>query len=188
MFATNILVLLSPLVVVPWTKELEAACKEASKKIEAQAKTTVQKKLTKMFIEKIVCAEAGKLDKRLTKVGTLVMKKKLDANKKKIEADIKKKDPGSSKALELTGLRDDMLKAQKERDALKTGKPIMLPKPLGGGLHVPIKIRVFTKDNVEMDIEFFMGINYKPILKGNPNPKDFVTYGGANLIFRFGKP
>lgn len=183
MYSSNVLSLLSPLLLAPWSKELESTCKEISKKIESQAKSLPREKLTEAFFEKIVCAEVGKLGKRLTKVGTGVMKKGVDANQKKVDAEIKKKDPSSSQALELTGLRDDLLKARKERNAVEPGKPIKLSKPLGGGLHVPIKVRVLSKDKIELNIELFVGINYKDVLKGKP--KELVNYGILGLGGRF---
>ncbi|WP_171180126.1 hypothetical protein [Ruegeria sp. HKCCD8929] len=182
MLPSNVLTVMSPLLMaMPWTKHLEAACKEASKKIEKKAKSTPQKKFTEKVVENIICAEAGKLDKTLTKAATGAVKKGIEKEKKSVEKEIKKKDPGTPQALALTGLRDDLLNARKERNALETGKPIKLPKPKGGGLHVPIKIKVLTKDKIELEVNGFIGIDLKDILKG----KMPITYGGVGIGGRF---
>ena len=174
MYPNTVLTVMSPiLMAMPWTKHLEAACKEASKKIEKKAKSLPEKKLTEKVIENIICAEAGKLDKTLTKAATGALKKNIDKTKKDVEKEIQKKDPGTSQALALTGLRDDLLNARKERDAIIAGKPIKLPKPKGGGIHVPIKIKVLTKDKIELEINSFIGVELKDLLSG----KMPITYG-----------
>ena len=182
MFPNTVLNAMTPvLMAMPLTKHLEAACKEASKEIEKKAKSLPQKKLTEKVVEKILCAQAGKLDKNLTKLATGTLKKNLKAAEKQVEKDLGKKDPGSAQALQLTGLRDDMLKAQKESDALASGKPIKLPKPQGGGLHVPIKIKVLTKDKIELEVNGFIGVDLKDLTSG----KMPITYGGIGLGGRF---
>lgn len=182
MFPTTVLTAMSPLLMaMPWTKHLEAACKEASKKIEKKAKSTPQKKLTEKVIENIICGEAGKLDKTLTKAATGALKKEIKKAEKDVEKQIQKKDPGSAQTLQLTGLRDDMISARKERDAVATGKPIKLPKPQGGGLHVPIKIKVLTKDKIELEINGFIGVDLKQIISG----KLPITYGVLGIGGKF---
>lgn len=182
MFPLPVLLMLSPtLIAMPWTKRLEASCKEAAKKIRKNAKSVTQEKLTEAVVEKIICAEVGKLDKTLTKEVSKQTKKALDTRKKEIEKEIEKKDPGSPQALDLTNLRDQILEAKKERKALDSGKPAKLPKPKGGGISVPIKIKVLTRDNVELEVSGFIGIDLFQIVKG----KLPITYGVIGISGRF---
>lgn len=182
MLPTNVLTVMSPvLMAMPWTKHIETACKEASKNIQKKAKSVTKAKFNEKIVEGIICAEAGKLDKTFAKALKGVVKKGIDKAEKDTEKELKKKDPGTAQALELTGLRDELIKARKERDALDTGKPMKLPKPKGGGLHVPIKIKVLTKDKVELDVIGFIGVDLKEILKG----KLPITYGGVGIGGRF---
>lgn len=182
MFPNTVLTAMSPLLMaMPWTKHLEAACKEASRKIEKKAKSLPQKKLTEKVVEKILCEEAGKLDKTLTKATTGALKKGIKKAEKEVEKEIQKKDPGTPQALALNGLRDDIVNARKERNAMEPGKPLKLPKPQGGGLHVPIKIKVLTKDKIELEIMGFIGVDLKEILSG----KLPITYGVMGLGGRF---
>ncbi len=173
---------MSPLIMaMPWTKHLEAACKEASRQIEKKAKSLPQKKLTEKVVEKIICDQAGKLDKTLTKVTTGALKKGIKKIEQDVEKEIQKKDPGTPQALQLTGFRDEILKARKERDAMEAGKVIKLPKPKGGGFHVPIKVKVLTKDKIELEVNGFIGVDLKDILSG----KMPITYGGVGIGGKF---
>ena len=182
MFPTSVLTAMSPLLMsMPWTKHLEAACKEASKKIEKKAKSLPKAKITEKLVENIICGEAGKLDKTLTKAATGALKKGMKKAEKDVEKQIEKKDPGAAQTLQLTGLRDDLISARKERDAVLAGKPIKLPKPQGGGLHVPIKIKVLSKDKIEMEIMGFIGVDLKQILSG----KLPITYGVLGVGGKF---
>ena len=182
MFPTSVLNAMTPiLMAMPWAKHLEGACKEASKKIEKKAKSTVGKKLTAKVVEGLICAEAGKLDKTLTKAGTGVLKKQIDKTSKDVDKEIDKKGAATSQGVALTGLRADLDAAKKQREALMSGKPIKLPKPKGGGIHVPIKVKVLSKDKVELQIEGFIGVDLKEIPKG----KIPVTYGVIGLGGRF---
>lgn len=182
MFPATVLTVLSPfLMAMPWAKHLEDACKEASKKIEKKAKSLPKAKLTEAVVEKIICAEAGKLDKTLTKSTTGALKKEIKKTEKSVQKEIEKKDPGSKQALALTGLRDDIINARKERTAMEGGKVVKLPKPMGGGLHVPIKIKVLTKDKIELEVNGFIGIDLKEILGG----KMPITYGVLGVGGKF---
>ncbi|MAC82351.1 MAG: hypothetical protein CML66_30350 [Rhodobacteraceae bacterium] len=182
MFPTTVLTMMSPfLMAVPWTRHLEDACKEASKEIQKKAKSTTSQKLTEQVVEKIICGQAGKLDKTLTKAATGALKKNIDKTKKAVEKDIEKKDPGSAQALDLTGLRDDLIKARKARDAMEPGKPVKLPKPQGGGFHVPIKVKVLTRDKIELEVNGFIGVDLKDLMKG----KMPITYGGIGIGGKF---
>lgn len=182
MFPSTVLTAMSPLLfAVPWNKHLEDTCKEISKQLQKKAKSTLGEKLTETVVEKIVCKEVGKLDKTLTKAATSALKKQLDKAKKDVEKDMAKKDPGSAQVVALTGLRDDMIKARKERDAMEAGKPIKLPKPMGGGLHVPFKVKVLSKDKIELEVNGFVGVGFKELLNG----KVPLTYGGLGVGGRF---
>lgn len=182
MIPSSVMAIMSPvLMAMPWTKHIEAACKEASKEIEKKAKSLPQKKMTEKVVENILCAQAGKLDKTLLKIGNGVLKKNLKSAQKDVEKDMVKKDPGSAQALALNGLRDDMAKASKETNALEPGKLIKLPKPKGGGIHVPIKVKVLTKDKIELEINGFIGVDLKDLMKGRMP----VTYGGVGIGGRF---
>lgn len=163
--ATVIPALLPTIIALPWTKRLEAACKEASKKIEKRAKSLPRAKFTEKIVEETICAEIGKLGKDLTKNLQTVVKKNVEKEKKKAEAVIKK-DPAKAQKLKLTGLRDDLEKAKKAT-VVEPEKPLKLPKPKGAALYKEIKIKVLTKDKVELDIPIFIGVDpWKSIEKG----------------------
>ncbi|MFL4472327.1 hypothetical protein ACERZ8_21475 [Tateyamaria armeniaca] len=117
----------------------------------------------------------------MTKVTTGIFKKQIDKTKKIVEKDIEKKGAGTSQGVALTGLRNDLDAAKKQREAMEKGKPIKLPKPKGGGVHVPIKFRVLTRDKVELDVELFFGVDLKDAAKG----KLPITYGVIGLGGRF---
>ena len=182
MFPTTVLTIMAPLLMsLPLSKHIEDACKEASKQIEKKAKSLPKAKLTEAVVEKIICAEAGKLDKTLTKVTTGALKKEIRKAEKDVQKEIEKKDPGTKQALALTGLRDDIIAARKQRDAMDQGKVVKLPKPMGGGLHVPIKVKVLTKHKVELEVNGFIGVDVKEILKG----KMPITYRGIGIGGKF---
>lgn len=182
MLPTNVLTVMTPmLMAMPWTKHIETACKEASKNIQKKAKSVTKEKFNEKIVEGIICTEAGKLDKTLAKALKGVVKKGIDKAEKDTEKELKKKDPGTAQALQLTELRDNLIKSRSERDALDSGNPMKLPKPKGGGLHVPIKIKVMTKDKIELDVIGFIGVDLKEILKG----KLPITYGGVGIGGRF---
>lgn len=64
---------------------------------------------------------------------------------------------------------------------MEIGKPIKQAKPQGGGLHVPIKIKVLTKDKIELEIFGFIGVDLKQIVKGRMP----ITYGLGGFGGRF---
>lgn len=182
MFPTSVLNAMAPvLLAMPLTKHIEDACKEASKEIQKKAKSLPAKKITEKLIEGIVCKQAGKLDQTVTKATTGVLKKQLDKTRKDVEKEIEKKGASTSQGVALTGLRDDLDAAKKQREAMEKGKPIKLPKPKGGGMHVPIKFKVLSKDKIELDVELFFGVDLKEVPKGRLP----ITYGVIGLGGRF---
>ena len=182
MFPSSVLAALSPVLMsLPLTKHIEEACKEASREIQKKAKSLPAKKITEKLIEGIVCKQAGKLDQTMTKVTTGVLKKQIDKTRKSVEKEIEKKGADTSQGVALTGLRKDLDDAKKQREAMEKGKPIKLPKPKGGGLHVPIKFKVLSRDKIELDVELFLGVDLKEVPKG----KLPITYGVIGLGGRF---
>lgn len=181
MFPPAVLNTITPLLMaLPINKHLEGACKEAAKEIQKKAKSTPAKKLVSMA-EGVLCKQAGKATQTMTKVFTGVGKKQLDKVKKDVEKDIEKKGASTSEGVALTGLRDEIDKSKKQKEALEQGKPMKLPKPMGGGMHVPIKIRVLTRDKIEVDLELFLGVDVKQIPKG----KLPLTYGVIGPAIKF---
>ena len=181
MFPTAVLNAITPvLMAMPINKHLEAACKEAAKEIQKKAKSTPAKKVVQMA-EGIACKQAGKATQTATKAFTGLGKKQLDKIKKDAEKDIQKKGADTSAGVALTGLRDEAEKSKKQKEALEQGKPMKLPRPMGGGTHVPLKFRVLTRDKIEVDLELVFGIDLKQIPKG----KLQFTYGVFGPAIRF---
>jgi len=182
MFPPSVLAAMTPILIsMPLSKHLENACKEASKEIQKKAKSMTAKKFTEKVLDGVVCKQAGKLGQTVTKATTGQLKKHIDKTKKGVEKDIEKKGAGTSQGVALTGLRDALETSKKQKEAMEQGKPIKLPRPMGGGLHVPLKFRVLTRDKVELDIELFFGVDFKDVAKG----KLPITYGviGPNVRF-----
>lgn len=182
MFPPSVLVAMTPVLMsLPISKHLEDSCKEVAKEIQKKAKSQLAKDITDKFVDGIVCKQAGKLGKTVTKATTGQLKKQIDKTKKSVEKDIEKKGAGTSQGVALTGLRDELDKAKKQREALEQGKPIKLPKPMGGGLHVPLKFKVLSRDKIELDIELFFGVDLKQVQKG----KLPINYGVLGVGGRF---
>lgn len=181
MFPTAVLTALSPvLMAMPVGKHIEKTCRETAKEIQKKAKSTPAKKLVAMA-EGVACKQAGKMGETVTKAFTGLGKKQLDKVKKDVEKDIEKKGAGTSAGVALTGLRDEVEKSKKQKEAFEQGKPMKLPKPMGGGMHVPLKFRVLTRDKIEVDLELFFGVDVKQIPKG----KLPITYGVIGPGIRF---
>jgi hypothetical protein len=154
---TVLLTLMPTLMALPFEKHLEARCAETVKKIEKRGKRVPAKRAAKVF-DQIVCDEARNLGKNLTTDMTKLTEKAIKEKKKEVEAEMKKKDPGTAQALKLTGFRDEIEKAEKETK-VEPGKPMKLPKPKGSVLYRQKNVTVLTKDNVEVDVTFFLGID-----------------------------
>ena len=169
------------LLALPWQKHLEAACKEAAADLKKRARSMPAKKITKALVEDLLCKQAAKADKTLTKLGTDQLKGALKREEKKVEKEIEKAgDPSKPGPLKLLGLRGELEDYRVKGQIVEPDKPAKLSKPQGSAYYVPIKVKVLSKDKVELEIGGFLGID-KKIKEG----KLKVIYGGVMLGGKF---
>jgi len=171
----------------PVKKLAEKQCKEFAKELEKKAKTMPAKKFSKAVVNTYLCGKAENLGKDATKLINGVGKGVVKQAQKDIDKEIaKQRDPSSPKALELHNLRgtaDTKLKGPLTFE----DKALEMPKPKGHVIHSEMTARVLSKDNVEVNVIFWLGIDAEKLLKVKDKDKPKVTpvYGIINLEVRF---
>ena len=168
---------LNAVMLMPWNKHLENVCKEAAKDLKKKAKSTLAEKLTEKALEEVLCKQAGKANESLAKLvaGQTkgYIKREVDKVEKALEKEPDHTKPGP---LKLLGLRGELQDYQVKRQILDPEKPMKMSKPQGSAFFVPLKVKVLSKDKVELNIGGFIGIDRK-ILKGIL----LITYGGLTI-------
>lgn len=173
--------ILTAVMLMPWNKELEKVCKDAAADLKKKAKSTLAEKFTEKVVEGVLCAQAGKANKHLAKLVADKTKGHIKKEERKIEKELEKEpDHTKSGPLKLVGLRGELEDYRVKGQILDPEKPLKLKKPQGNAFFVPIKVKVLSKDKVELDVGGFVGID-KTILKGALK----LTYGGVTIGGRF---